>query len=67
MALACVASRLGSVSGVVLLVGPRPCRGLRCAEHCFRFVSDSVGFCGSRVCATTLVGGRGIVLFSSAT
>ncbi|MQL81394.1 hypothetical protein Taro_013850, partial [Colocasia esculenta] len=41
-------------SGVVLLVGPRPCRGLRwpCLrydEHCFRFVPDSVGFCGSRV------------------
>ncbi|MQL84073.1 hypothetical protein Taro_016573 [Colocasia esculenta] len=33
-----------------------------CAEHCFRFVPDSVGFCGSRVCATTLVGGRGVVL-----
>ncbi|MQL88663.1 hypothetical protein Taro_021229 [Colocasia esculenta] len=26
----------------------------RCAEHCFRFVPDSVGFCGSRVGATTL-------------
>ncbi|MQL84977.1 hypothetical protein Taro_017503 [Colocasia esculenta] len=39
---------------------------LACAEHCFRFVPDSVGFCGSRVCATTLVGGRGVVLFSSA-
>ncbi|MQM04516.1 hypothetical protein Taro_037317 [Colocasia esculenta] len=26
-----------------------------CAEHCFRFVPDSVGFCGSRVCATTLM------------
>ncbi|MQL90703.1 hypothetical protein Taro_023295, partial [Colocasia esculenta] len=40
-------------SRVVLLVGPRPCRGLRwpclrCAEHCFRFMPDSVGFCGSR-------------------
>ncbi|MQM19068.1 hypothetical protein Taro_052070 [Colocasia esculenta] len=41
-------------------------RGPGCAEHCFRFVPDSVGFCGSRVCATTLVGGHGIVLFSSA-
>ncbi|MQL69769.1 hypothetical protein Taro_002081 [Colocasia esculenta] len=38
----------------------------RCAERCFRFVPDSVGFCGSRVCATTLVGGRSVVLFSSA-
>ncbi|MQM17280.1 hypothetical protein Taro_050249 [Colocasia esculenta] len=38
----------------------------RCAKHCFRFVPDSVGFYGSRVCATTLVGGRGVVLFSSA-
>ncbi|MQL71101.1 hypothetical protein Taro_003425 [Colocasia esculenta] len=39
-------------SGVVLLAGPRPCRGLRwlclrCAEHCFRFVPNSVGFYGS--------------------
>ncbi|MQL74243.1 hypothetical protein Taro_006599 [Colocasia esculenta] len=25
-----------------------------CAEHCFRFVPDSIGFCGSRGCATTL-------------
>ncbi|MQL68786.1 hypothetical protein Taro_001036 [Colocasia esculenta] len=42
-------------------------RGLgRCAEGCFRSVSDSVGFCGSRVCGPTSVGGRGVVLFSSA-
>ncbi|MQL68789.1 hypothetical protein Taro_001035 [Colocasia esculenta] len=37
-----------------------------CAEGCFRSVSDSVGFYGSRVCGPTSVGGRGIVLFSSA-
>ncbi|MQL99628.1 hypothetical protein Taro_032353 [Colocasia esculenta] len=49
MAPAFVASRPGDVLG-------------RCTEHCFRFVPDSVGFCGSRVCATTLVGGRGVVL-----
>ncbi|MQM13179.1 hypothetical protein Taro_046102 [Colocasia esculenta] len=36
------------------------------AEGCFRFVPDSVGFCGSRVCVTILVGGRGIALFYSA-
>ncbi|MQL67831.1 hypothetical protein Taro_000092 [Colocasia esculenta] len=45
-------------SGVVLLVGPPPYGGLRwpclrCAEGCFRFVPNSVGFCGSR-CADWL-------------
>ncbi|MQL69853.1 hypothetical protein Taro_002174, partial [Colocasia esculenta] len=37
MAPVCVASRPGVVSGA------------RCAEHCFCFVPDSVGFCGSRL------------------
>ncbi|MQM23310.1 hypothetical protein Taro_056374 [Colocasia esculenta] len=64
MAPACVASRPGGVSGVR---GGSACGpSTLCAEHCFRFVPDSVGFCGSCVCATTLVGGRGVVLFSSA-
>ncbi|MQM11519.1 hypothetical protein Taro_044426, partial [Colocasia esculenta] len=35
------------------------CRG------CFRYVPNSVGSYGSCVCGPTLVGGRGIVLFSS--
>ncbi|MQL77877.1 hypothetical protein Taro_010284 [Colocasia esculenta] len=64
MAPACVAPRPGGVSTVW---GGSACGpSTLCAEHCFRFVLDSVGFCGSRVCATTLVGGRGVVLFSSA-
>ncbi|MQM12667.1 hypothetical protein Taro_045586 [Colocasia esculenta] len=49
------------VPGLVL----SECWRMLCAEHCFRFVLDSVGLCGSRVCATALVGGHGIVLFSS--
>ncbi|MQM19295.1 hypothetical protein Taro_052296, partial [Colocasia esculenta] len=48
---ACVASRPGSVSGAR---GGSACGpSTLCAEHCFRFVPDSVGFCGSSVCATT--------------
>ncbi|MQM09004.1 hypothetical protein Taro_041863 [Colocasia esculenta] len=43
-----------------------PCSS-KCPEHCFRYVPDSVGFCGSRVCGPTSVGGRGVVLFSFAT
>ncbi|MQM20914.1 hypothetical protein Taro_053944, partial [Colocasia esculenta] len=38
----------------------------RCAKGCFRFMSDSVGFSGTRVRVTTLVGGRGVALFYSA-
>ncbi|MQL68741.1 hypothetical protein Taro_000990 [Colocasia esculenta] len=37
----------------------------RCVEACFCVVPNSVGFCGSRVCAMTLVGGHGIALFCS--
>ncbi|MQL68035.1 hypothetical protein Taro_000292, partial [Colocasia esculenta] len=37
-----------------------------CAEDYFRCVTDSVGFCGSRVCGPTSAGGRGVALFSSA-
>ncbi|MQL94751.1 hypothetical protein Taro_027406 [Colocasia esculenta] len=46
MAPACVASRPGGVSGVRggSAYGP----STLCAEHCFRFVPDSVGFYGSR-------------------
>ncbi|MQM23061.1 hypothetical protein Taro_056122, partial [Colocasia esculenta] len=44
------------------ILGCQPVMAPVCAEHCFRFVPDSVGFCGSRVCATTLVGGRGVFL-----
>ncbi|MQM02495.1 hypothetical protein Taro_035265 [Colocasia esculenta] len=42
------------------------CILVRCAERRFRCVPDSVGFCGSRVCGRTTVGGRGVALFSSA-
>ncbi|MQL78379.1 hypothetical protein Taro_010813 [Colocasia esculenta] len=38
----------------------------RHAETCFGVVPDSVGFCGSHVCVTTLVGSHGIALFYSA-
>ncbi|MQL79700.1 hypothetical protein Taro_012140 [Colocasia esculenta] len=34
---------------------------LGCAEHCFRFVPDSVGFCGSSVFPTALAG-EGLVI-----
>ncbi|MQM05990.1 hypothetical protein Taro_038808 [Colocasia esculenta] len=64
MAPACVASRPGGVSGVQ---GGSACGpSTLCAERCFRFVLDSVGFCGSRVCCPTSVGGPGIAMFSSA-
>ncbi|MQL91834.1 hypothetical protein Taro_024456, partial [Colocasia esculenta] len=36
------------------------------AELCFCFVPDSVGFCGSRVCGPTSVGGRGVALVPAA-
>ncbi|MQL98980.1 hypothetical protein Taro_031697, partial [Colocasia esculenta] len=43
---------------VVLGVRPQLGQAAVCAEHCFRFVPDSVGFYGSRVCAKTLLGAR---------
>ncbi|MQM16619.1 hypothetical protein Taro_049577, partial [Colocasia esculenta] len=54
----CVVSRPRDVVLIWLL------RGLGgCAEGCFYLVPYSVGFCGSRVCVMTLVGGRGVALF----
>ncbi|MQM00067.1 hypothetical protein Taro_032800 [Colocasia esculenta] len=48
---------------VVLLVGPRPCGGLRCVPRCcFRIVCDSAGSAGV-VFGPTLVVGRDITLF----
>ncbi|MQL92275.1 hypothetical protein Taro_024897 [Colocasia esculenta] len=41
-------------------------RGPRGAETCFQVVPDSVGFYGSHVYVTTLVGGPGIAWFCSA-
>ncbi|MQM03037.1 hypothetical protein Taro_035813 [Colocasia esculenta] len=62
----CMASRPGGVSRVRGGSACGPSTLWRCAEGCFRYVPDSIRFCRSRVCVLTLVGGRGIVLFSSA-
>ncbi|MQL85451.1 hypothetical protein Taro_017975 [Colocasia esculenta] len=45
------------------VVSVRPHLGGR-VEACFLVMPDSIGFCGNRVCVTTLVGGLGIALFS---
>ncbi|MQM12635.1 hypothetical protein Taro_045554, partial [Colocasia esculenta] len=48
-------TRQSLVSLALSALVPEPRSGVRCAEHCFRFVPDSVGFCGSRFLLLWLV------------